>query len=90
MEGLQRCQRMQTFEGKCISTEETGEFAVSVKKAFFNVFFLNLCPLAARQKAEIQGEKIRQIYVVHRLIRERIWDFFSAWDYLAVAGQNVS
>lgn len=66
MEGLQRCQRMQTFEGKCNSTEETGKFAVGVQKAFFNVFLLNLCLLAARQKAEIPGGKIRQIYVVQR------------------------
>lgn len=57
MEGLQRCQRMQTFEGKCISTEETGEFVVGVKEAFFNVFLLYLCLLAARQKAETQGGK---------------------------------
>lgn len=57
MEGLQRCQRMQTFEGKCISIEETGEFAASVKKAFFYVFLLNPCLLAARQKAEMPGKK---------------------------------
>lgn len=61
MEGLQRCQRMQTFEGKCISIEETGEFAASVEKAiffyFFYVFLLKPCLLAAMQKAEIQGGK---------------------------------
>lgn len=90
MEGLQRCERMQTFEGKCISIEETGEFAASIKKAFFYVFFLNPCLLAARQKAETQGGKKSLSYVVHRLNSERIWDFLSAWDYLAVAGQNIS
>lgn len=89
MEGLQRCQRMQTFEGKCISIEETSEFAASVKKAFFNVFLLNPCLITARQKAETQGKK-RSAYVVRRLNRERILDFLSAWDYLAGASQNVS
>lgn len=87
MEGLQRCQRMQTFEGKCISTEETGEFAVGVKKAFFNIFLLNLCLLAARQKAEIEGKKKKDLCCTQAQLGMNLGFF---WDYLAVAGQNVS
>lgn len=33
MEEMQRCQKMKTSEGKCISIEKTGEFAATVKKA---------------------------------------------------------
>lgn len=89
MEGLQRCQRMQTFEGNCNSTEETGKFAVGVQKAFFNVFLLNLCLLAARQKAEIPGGK-NETDLCCTENEFGIFLFFSVWDYLAMAGQNVS
>lgn len=62
-----------------------------LRKHFLMYSSYTCVSLQPGKKLNYKGEKTRQIYVIHRLNREQIWDFFffSAWDYLAVAGQNA-